>query len=164
LQGRAEVLRGPPSHGSITAADKFKIEIVETTMTVGLVSETLPGNPEQITTHCNKTGTDCNSTVIPATDPSNSVLPEILSFEAKATFPDGSHVKLMCFSSRSNKKCKGIEPNVAPKTPDMCFMNAIAAFVAEADVVGATKSCTAKTSASIRRNGNMTKERQGLIL
>jgi hypothetical protein len=83
---------------SATAADKFKIEIVETTMTVGLVSETLPGKPEQIATHCNKTGTDCNSTVIPAADPSNRVLPEILSFEAKATFPDGSHVKIDVFS------------------------------------------------------------------
>jgi hypothetical protein len=52
--------------------------------------------------------------------------------------------KLMCFPSRSNKKCKGIEPNVAPKTPDMCFMNSVAAFIADADVVGATKSCTAE--------------------
>jgi hypothetical protein len=93
-----------------TAANKIKIEIVETTMTIGMVPHTGPGTPEHISTHCNRMGTDCDSTVIPATDPSSSSVPEILSFEAKAIFPDGSHVKLMCFPSRWNKKCGGIIP------------------------------------------------------
>jgi hypothetical protein len=42
--------------------------------------------------------TDCNSTVTPATARSSSLLPEILSFEVKAIFPDGSHVKVDVFS------------------------------------------------------------------
>ncbi|MGA2202026.1 MAG: hypothetical protein ABSG40_08700 [Terriglobales bacterium] len=82
-----------------TAAGKTKIEIVEATTTVGTTLRTDPGSPEQIHTQCNSAGTDCNSTVIPATDPSSSLIPWVLSFEIKAIFPDGSHVELMCFPS-----------------------------------------------------------------
>ena len=140
------------------AADKFKIEIVETTMTIGLVPHTDPGTPEHISTHCNRTGTDCDSTVIPATDPSSSLLPEILSFEAKAIFPDGSHVKLMCFPSRLNKKCGGIMPIAGSGTLDSanCFLDAM---VTNAPAVGTTKSCTAKNlgfyQAKIDKNVNL---------
>jgi len=140
------LLLGVPQRAAAT--DKFKIEIVETTMTVGLMPHTDPGSPEHIRTNCNTrahnntASTNCDSTVIRSTGPSSSLLPDILSFEAKAIFPDGSHVKLMCFPSRSNKKCKGITP-IAPKTPDTCLFDAIAAFAANTDAVaGATKSCT----------------------
>jgi len=57
------------------AADKVRIEIVETTVTVGLLPHTNPGSPEKIDTHCNThvagntARGDCDSTVIPATDP-----------------------------------------------------------------------------------------------
>ncbi len=123
-----------------TATDKIKIEIVEATMAIGLAPHTDPGTPEQIHTHCNKAGTDCNSTVVPATDPSSSLVPDILSFEIKAIFPDGSHVELMCFPSRLNKGCGGITP-IAGSTPDDfdCFNDAMLTAA-----VGTTKSCTAK--------------------
>jgi hypothetical protein len=72
---------------SAAAADKNKIEIVETTLTIGLVPHTFPGTPEQIQTHCNiLVDVNCNSTVIPATDPSSDFLPEVLSFEVKAGY------------------------------------------------------------------------------
>ena len=136
------VLLGVPH--AVTAADKIKIEIVETTLTIGLMPHTDPGTPEHINTHCNRAGTDCNSTVIPATDPSSSFLPEILSFEAKAIFPDGSRVELMCFPSHLNKGCGGITP-ITGSTPDLdsanCFLDAM---VAHAPAVGTTKSCTTK--------------------
>jgi len=79
---------------------------------------------------------------VKAADHPISWLPEILSFEAKAIFPDGSHVKLMCIPSRSNKKCAGITP-IAGSTPDSvnCFLDA---FVTNAPAAGTTKSCTAK--------------------
>ncbi|MGO9083943.1 MAG: hypothetical protein ACLQBK_01850 [Candidatus Sulfotelmatobacter sp.] len=128
----------------VIAADKIKIEIVEATTTIGLMVQTDPGSPERITTHCNGAGTDCNSTVIPATDPSNSLVPGILFFQAKAIFPDGSHVELMCFPSRLNKECGGITP-IAGGTLDLdsanCFLDAM---VAHAPAVGTTKSCTTK--------------------
>jgi hypothetical protein len=99
---------------SATAAGKIKIEIVEATTTIGTMYRTDPGSPEQIHTQCNSAGTDCNSTVIPAIDPSSSFVPEYLSFEIKAIFPDGSHVELMCFPSPLkvlNNRCGGITPS-----------------------------------------------------
>jgi hypothetical protein len=132
-----------------TAADKIKIEIVEATTTIGLVPHTNPGSPERITTNCdtrlnkNTANTDCDSKVNPATGPSSSLLPETLSFEAKAIFPNSSHVKLVCFPSRWNKKCKGITPIAPPMPGSMCFLDAIAALVANA-AAGSTKSCTTK--------------------
>ena len=140
-----------------TAADKIKIQIVETTMTIGLVPHADPGTPEHISTHYNRAGTDCDSTVIPATGPSGSLLPEILSFEAKAIFPDGSHVKLICFLSQGNKKCGGIIPAAGSTLDsDKCFIDAM---VANAPAVGTTKSCTAKNlgfyQAKVDKNFNL---------
>jgi hypothetical protein len=146
---------------SATAADKIKIEIVETTMTIGLVPRTFPGTPEQIQTHCSiLVDVNCNSTVTPATDPSSGFLPEVLAFEVKAVLPDGSHVKLVCFPSRVNKKCGGIVP-VAGSTPDSanCFLDAM---VAHAPAVGTTKSCTTKNLGFYRaRWGN---DKSGLMI
>jgi hypothetical protein len=123
------------------AADKIKIEIVETTMTVGLVPRTNPGTPEHINTHCNNAGTDCDSTVIPATNPISSLLPDIPMFEAKAIFPDGSHVELICFP-HSNKKCKGIVPVGGTSLNSVkCFMDFLGANV-NAPAVATTKNCT----------------------
>lgn len=142
-----------------TAADKIKIKIVEATMTIGLASHTDPGTPEQIHTHCNRAGTDCNSTVIPATDPSSSLLPQILSFEVKAILPDGSHVELMCFPSRLNKGCGGITPIAGSPAaiqdkekldsldfPDSvkCFNDAVMAFIKNVLAADKTATCTTK--------------------
>ncbi|MGA3104167.1 MAG: hypothetical protein ABSD53_06780 [Terriglobales bacterium] len=124
----------------VTAADKIKIEITETTITVGLTPRTDPGRPEHINTHCNRAGTNCDSVVTPATDPSSSLVPQILSFEAKAVFPDGSHVELMCFPSRLNKECGGVTPITGSRTESVnCFLDAM---VAHAPPVGTTKTCT----------------------
>ena len=45
-----------------------------------------------------------------AVDGAGHLYGEIRSLEVKAICPDGSHVKLMCFPSRLNKKCRGITP------------------------------------------------------
>jgi hypothetical protein len=126
-----------------TATDKIKIEIVETTLTIGLVTHTTPGSPERINTNCNKAGTHCDSTVIPPSEPGSSLLPEVLSFEAKAIFPDGSHIELVCFPSRLDKRCGGITA-IAGSTIDSanCFLDAM---VAHAPAVGTTKSCTTRS-------------------
>jgi hypothetical protein len=143
------------------AADKIKIEIVETTTTIGLVPRTFPGTPEEIRTHCSVlVDVNCNSTVTPATDPSSGFVPEVLSFEVKAVLPDGSHVKLACSPSRVNKRCGGIVP-VAGSTPDSanCFLDAM---VAHAPAVGTTKSCTARNLGFYRaRWGN---DKSGLMV
>jgi hypothetical protein len=149
------LLLGVPQ--AATATGKIKIEIVEATTTVGLVPHTNPGSPERITTNCdtrvhsNSARTDCDSTVTPATDPSSSLLPQILSFEVKAIFPDGSHVKLMCFPwppSHLSKECGGVTP-IAGSTLDAanCFLDAM---VTNAPAVGTTKSCAVKNIGSYR--------------
>ncbi len=128
------------------AADKIKIEIVETTMTIGLVPYTSPGTPEQIRTHCDtRVDVNCVSTVTPATEPTSYTTPQILAYEVNAILPGGSHAQLMCFPSRWNKRCKGISA-IAPNTPDSakCFMEAIAAFALNHDNPKETKTCTAK--------------------
>ena len=133
------------------SAAKFKIEITEATTTIGLVPHTSPGTPEHISTHCNRAGTDCDSTVTPATDPSSSLLPGILSFEVKAVFPDGSHVRLVCLPwprSSLSKGCGGITP-IAGSTVDSanCFLDAM---VTNAPAVGTTKGCTVKNLGTYR--------------
>jgi hypothetical protein len=129
-----------------TAADKIKIEIVETTMTIGLVPYTSPGTPEQIRTHCDaRVDVNCVSTVTPATEPTSYTTPQILAYEIKAILPDGSHAHLMCFPSRLNKKCKGIESSVSSGSDaSKCFMEAIAAFASNHENTKETKACTTK--------------------
>jgi hypothetical protein len=127
-----------------TAADKIRIEIVEATTTIGLMPYTDPGSPERISTNCdtrlhkNTASTDCNSTVTPAIARSSSWLPSILSFEVKVILPNGSHMKLMCSPSPSNKKCGGIKP-VAGSAPDRgkCEFDASVAFIATGAAVNA---------------------------
>jgi hypothetical protein len=135
----------PGASHPATAADKIKIEIVEATTTIGLVPRTFPGTPEQIRTRCDtRVDVNCNSTVIPATEPSSELLPEVLSFELRAIFPDGSHVKLVCSPSSLNKKCGGIIP-IAGSTPESvnCFLSAMASPTTwAASAAGATKDCT----------------------
>jgi len=128
------------------AADKIKIEIVETTMTIGLVPYTSPGAPEQIRTRCDtRVNVNCVSTVTPATEPTSYTTPQILVYEAKAILPDGSHAKLMCFPSRWNKKCKGIEPSVSnASNASKCFMDAIEAFASNHENTKETKTCSTK--------------------
>jgi hypothetical protein len=129
------------------AGDTIKIEIAETTLTLGLVPHTFPGSPETIQTHCDVLiDVNCNSTVTPATSPSSGLLPEILLFEAKAILPNGSHVELMCSPSRWNKKCKGIKPSGGTRPESVkCYFDAIAAFAADASgAAGNTKSCATK--------------------
>jgi len=62
-----------------TAADKIKIQVVETTMTIGLVPYTSPGTPEEVQTDCNTiAGIHCNSTVTPATEASTHTSPQVI--------------------------------------------------------------------------------------
>jgi len=128
------------------AADKIKIEIVETTMTIGLVPFTSPGTPEQIRTHCDtRVDVNCISTVTPATEPTSYTMPQILVYEVKAILPDGSHAQLMCFPSRWNKKCKGVESSVSNGSDaSRCFMDAIATFASNHEDTKKTKTCTTK--------------------
>jgi hypothetical protein len=129
------------------AADKIRVEIVEATATLVLVARTSPGTPEQIRTHCNMlVDVNCTSTVIPATDPSSSLVPEVALFDAKAVLPDGSHVELTCSPSPWNKKCRDIAP-IVPNAQDSakCFLDAIATLAANPHAaVGSTASCTTK--------------------
>lgn len=114
------------------AADKIKIEIVEATTSIGLVPYTSVGSPEKVYTHCDTlVDVNCVSTVIPATEPSSSSSPQVLSYQAKAVMPDGAHVTLTCVPFRGNKQCKGVE-SVASQTDQAvrCFMNAVAEFAA----------------------------------
>jgi len=127
-----------------TAADKIKIEIVEATATIGLQPHTSLGTPEQIRTHCDtRVDVNCVSTVTPATEPSSSLLPQVLFYEAKAVLPDGSHATLTCFPSRWNKKCKAIESVASTGDATKCFMEAVAGFAANRDTKE-TKTCTTK--------------------
>ncbi len=151
------LLLGVPQ--SAIGADKLKIEIVEVTTTIGLAPYTDPGSREHILTNCNRAGTYCDSTVIPATDPSSSLLPSFLSFEAKAIFPDGSHVELMCFPSRLNKGCGGITPIAGSPAAIQdkekldsldfpgsvkCFNDAAMAFIKNVLAADKTATCTTK--------------------
>lgn len=127
------------------AADKIKLQIVEATSTIGLVPQASPGTPEQIRTHCDtRVDVNCVSTVTPATEPSVAILPTVLAYEANAILPDGSHVKLTCFPSRWNKKCKMIGSTTSTGEAGKCFMEAIAAFAANHDNTNETRTCTTK--------------------
>jgi hypothetical protein len=128
------------------AADKIKIEIVETTMTIGLVPYTSPATPEQIRTQCDtRLDVNCVSTVSPATEPTSYTMPQILVYEVKAILPGGSHAQLTCFPSRWNKKCKGIESSVSNGSDaSKCFMDAIATFASSHENSKETKTCTTK--------------------
>src|SRR5690348_10845378 len=83
----------------LIAAEKIKIQIVEATSVVQMMSVTLPGRPEQISTHCtesangNTANGDCNTTVIPATNPTPGIRPNFV-FSAKAILPDGTHAEI----------------------------------------------------------------------
>ncbi len=105
------------------AADKIKVEIVETTNTVLLVPHTFPGTPEQVNTHCraavngNTATGDCSTTVTPASDATTGLMPTPL-FSAKAILPDGSHAALACFPW--NKNCAAIAPIAAERSSPDC--------------------------------------------
>jgi hypothetical protein len=120
---------------SATAADKIKIEIVESTNMVLMVPRTFPGTPERINTHCdasvqgNTANGDCNTTVTPATKPSTGLMPSTL-YSAKAILPDGSHAALACFPWNSN--CGGVSPMAPEKSSSNC------------DRAGGNTTCTTK--------------------
>lgn len=129
------------------AADKIKIEVAESTMTIGLVPYTSRGTPEQIRTNCSTiAGVHCTSTVIQATNSESGLMPEILMFEVKAILPDGSHAQLSCFPNRGNKKCKPVRPTDFNSRYDSaaCYMQAVAAFASTHDNPRETKTCTTK--------------------
>jgi len=118
----------------IAAADKFNIEIVESTSVIQLLNATIPDSPEQMDTHCSASATgsttteDCKTTVKPATQPTAGVRP-LFRFSAKAILPDASHVWLMCF--QGDKDCAGIA-TVEEKSTGNC------------ETKGNTITCTAK--------------------
>jgi hypothetical protein len=139
----ASLLLGIPL--SMRAADKNKIEVVEANTKIGLGLSTSPGTPEQIYTNCNNiAGVNCTSTVTPATEPSSSLVPQILVYEIKVILPSGVHFVLSCVPSPSTKKCKSVESSKSDSHESgACFMEAMSAFLknrADTDV----KTCTAK--------------------
>ncbi len=128
-----------------TAADKIKIEIVESAATIGLIPRTSPGTPEQVRTHCDtRVDVNCVSTVTPATEPSSALLPQVLVYTAKAILPDGSHATLTCFPSRWEKKCKWVESATSTGDGVKCYMEAIAGFASNHENTNETKTCTTK--------------------
>ena len=139
------VALSPPA----SAGEKLRIEIVEATMTIGLVPHTDPGTPEQIHTDCNTVaGIHCDSTLTPATDLSNYLSPQVFFYQLKAIFPDGSHAELTCFPLRGNKRCRDV-PSVAKDSganadPVKCYMEAFAAFASKHDDSKETKTCTTR--------------------
>ncbi len=96
------------------AAAKITIEIVESTMRMEMVDITVPATPEQIDTQCNPTGTDCKTTVTPATPPTSAKRP-VFQFSAKVILPDGSHASLLCLAGDNN--CAGFPPQDPQKPP-----------------------------------------------
>lgn len=137
------------------AADKIKIEIVESTATIGLISRASPGTPEQIRTHCDThVDVNCISTVTPSTEPSVTQLPAVLVYEAKAILPDGSHAKLTCFPNRWNKKCKWVESATSSSDGAKCYMEAITAFASNHETTNETKTCTTKNLGAYRAKRN----------
>ena len=108
---------------SAKAADKIKVEIVETTEIILMAPHTFPGTPERMDTHCRASATgntaegDCSTIVTPATEPTTGLMPN-LNFSAKAILPDGSHAALACFPW--NKNCRGITPVAAEKSSMTC--------------------------------------------
>jgi len=105
------------------AADKIKVEIVETTDIILMVPHTFPGSPEQINTHCdasvagNAARGDCNTTVLPATEPTSGSMPSF-NHSAKAILPDRSHAVLACFPW--NKACGAIAPIAPERSSSNC--------------------------------------------
>jgi hypothetical protein len=109
---------------SALAADKIKVQIVETTQTTVVVPLTTPGNPEQINTHCdasvngNTASGDCKTIVTPATDATIAPMPTFL-FSAKAILPDGSHAALAC--GLLDKNCWAIPPTTTERSTSDCI-------------------------------------------
>jgi hypothetical protein len=97
------------------AADRIKIEIVESTMKTETIDVTIPASAEEIETHCTADGRDCKTTVKPATPPTPGKR-LLFQFFAKAIFPDGSHVSLLCLAPGDND-CAGIPANDPQKAP-----------------------------------------------
>jgi hypothetical protein len=108
---------------SAAAADKIRVEIVETTDEVLMLPRTFPGTPEQTNTHCdasavgNTASGNCTTTVRPATEPTTGLMPSF-NHRAKAILPDGSHANLVCFPW--NKGCGVIAPLAPEKSRSNC--------------------------------------------
>jgi hypothetical protein len=95
-----------------TAADKVKIEVVETTSQIKMVSVVVPASPETTDTHCSTSPIgneyDCRTTTMPATTATTGYRPTF-TFLAKAILPDGSHARIMC-GVGADKDCALIAP------------------------------------------------------
>jgi len=104
------------------AADKIKIDIVESRMKTQTVDVMIPGSPEQADASCTTTAiTDsvhCKSSVTPATSPASGQR-LILQFFANAILPDGSHALLICLAG-VDKDCAGIAPQAPEKSTLKC--------------------------------------------
>ncbi len=101
------------------AADKIKIEIVESTRKMQTIDVTTVGSTGEIETHCTADGTDCKTTLRPATPPTPGKK-LLLQFFANTIFPDGSHVSLLCVAPGDND-CYGIAPQDPEKAlPASC--------------------------------------------
>lgn len=105
------------------AADKIRIEIVETTDRIAMLPRTIPGTPERIHTHCdasvagNSASGDCDTVVSPPTSPDTVKMPSA-NHSAKAILPDGSHANLFCFPW--DKGCGVITPMAPEKSSAHC--------------------------------------------
>src|ERR1035441_4952272 len=101
------------------AAEKIRIEIVEATNVIQMLSVTVPGSPEQSDTRCtarvagDTVASDCRTTVAPATQTATGLIPHFL-FSGKAILPDSSHASITCLSG--DKDCAGIAPMAAEKS------------------------------------------------
>jgi len=107
---------------SAAAADKIKIEIVESRTKTQTVDVTIPGSPEQADASCTtdamRDSVHCKSTVTPATSPHPGQR-LLLQFFANAILPDGSHALLICLVG-VDKDCAGIAPMAPEKSTLKC--------------------------------------------
>ena len=105
------------------AAKRIKVQITETTQTILIVPLTVPGSPEQISTHCDATANgntasgDCSTVLKPATETTSTQMPTFL-YSAKAVLPDGSHVALGC--GPVDKSCWAIASTAPEKSTSEC--------------------------------------------
>jgi hypothetical protein len=132
-----------------TAAEKIRVEIVEATNIMQMLSVTVPGAPEQSDTRCtarvagDTVASDCKTTAAPATQTATGLIPHFL-FSAKVILPDGSHASITCLSG--DKDCTGIAPVAAEKSSLTC------------ETAGAITTCTTRnlgTYLAKRKNNDL---------